>query len=115
VIPLTAVYEHNPGDHDDPKPGLTWLLGLLGALLLVVVVLGVTALYFNVKAEVFQRQVVSPPSREVLDLRARQEALLDGGWVEVQRQGEAVRIYTIPIEQAMEIVVENGQAGGSGE
>ena len=44
---MHEVYEHNPGDHEDPLPGPTWILGILGSGLLGVVVLGVTALFFN--------------------------------------------------------------------
>ncbi|MHC4220229.1 MAG: hypothetical protein ACYSU7_17425 [Planctomycetota bacterium] len=114
MIPLTEVYEHNPGDHDDPKAGITWLLGLLGTLLLLVTVLAVTAIYFNLQAEMFQRQVVDAPFVEVQQLRGEQDALLAGGWVEVEVQGEPVRKYTIPIDQAMQLVIEEANAGGGG-
>jgi hypothetical protein len=113
---LTAVYEHNPEDHDDPTAGFTWLLGLVGVLLLVVTILGLTALYYNVKADMFQRQVVSAEREELLELRRGQEALLAGPprYLERDEQGETVRAYIIPIEQAMEIVVREANAADGG-
>jgi hypothetical protein len=113
---LTEVYEHNPDDHDDPTAGFTWLMGLVGALLLVVIILGLTALYFNVKAEMFQRQVVSAERLELQALRREQEALLAGPprFIEREQQGETVTAYIIPIEQAMEIVVREANAAGGG-
>ena len=114
---MTEVYEHNPGEHEDPTAGFTWLMGLVGVLLLVVVILGLTALYYNVKAEMFQRQVVSAERWELLELHRPQEALLAGPprYIERDQQGETVRAYIIPIEQAMEIVVRDANAaGGSG-
>ncbi|MHC4080189.1 MAG: hypothetical protein ACYS15_13410 [Planctomycetota bacterium] len=113
---MTEVYEHNPDDHDDPTAGFTWLMGLVGALLLVVIILGLTALYFNVKAEMFQRQVVSAERLELQALRREQEALLAGPprFIEREQQGETVTAYIIPIEQAMEIVVREANAAGGG-
>jgi hypothetical protein len=115
---LTEVYEHNPEDHDDPTAGFTWLMGLVGVLALVVIILALTALYYNVKAELFQRQVVNAPRPELLELQREQEALLAGPprSIEREEQGETVRAYIIPIEQAMEIVVREANAtdGGGG-
>jgi hypothetical protein len=116
VDPVPHDLQPNPPDRADPTPGLTWLLGLVGTLLLVVIVLGLTALYYNVKAEVFQRQVVSAQRVELEALRREQEALLAGPprYVEREQQGETVRAYIIPIEQAMEIVVREAAGGGGG-
>ena len=73
---MSEVFEHNPDDHDDPSAGPTWLMGGVGAILLVATVLGVTALYYNVKAEEVQVQVISPPIVVVQQLRHEQEKLL---------------------------------------
>ena len=109
---MTEVFDHNPDDPDDPKATPIWYLGLVGVLLLIVILLGNTAVYFNVRAAVFQDQVVSAVHREVRDVLEGQEALLAGGWVEVEQMGETVRKQTIPIEQAMELVVEEAGTGG---
>jgi hypothetical protein len=114
VNPLTEVYEHNPEDHEDPTHGITWLVGLMGALLLVVIMLGLTALYYNVKAGEIQDHVISRQRDEVVELRRRQEALLAGPprFIERDEQGRTVTAYIIPIEQAMESVVEQANAAG---
>jgi hypothetical protein len=110
---LTDVFDHNPDDHDDPRAVPIWYLGLVGVVLMVVIVLGLTAVYYNVKAEVYADQVLRRTYREVQDLRAGQEALLAGGTVEVEVQGETVRKNTMPIEDAMRLVVEAAGTGGS--
>ena len=33
--------EHNPGDHEDPLPGPTWIVTFLGVVLLAVIILGI--------------------------------------------------------------------------
>ncbi len=106
---VSDVYEHNPEDHDDPSAGPTWLVGLIGTVLLGVIVMTTTALYYNVKASEFEGQFVHPAREEVLVLRRQQEALLRGGWVEISEQGETVRKQVLPVERAMELVV--GQYG----
>ena len=111
---MTEGYEHHPEDHGDPAPGFIWFVGLLGALLLVVVMLGLTALYYNVKAEVFQKRVVSERRLEVQEHRQAQEVLLAGPprFLERQEQGQTVTAYIIPIERAMQLVVDEANAGG---
>ena len=110
---VTDVFEHNPEDHDDPVAGTTWLIGLLGAILLVVTIMGVTALYYNAKGQKFNDQFVNVERLEVRKLRHEQEALLIGPsrWVERDEQGETVEALIIPIERAMELVVEEAKAG----
>jgi hypothetical protein len=114
VNPLTEVYEHNPAGHEDPTAGPILFLGLVGVVVMVIVVLGVAALYYNVKADAVQDQVVSRQRQEVLELYRRQEEVLalPPGWVERQVQGETTRAYVIPIERAMELVVEEVKAEG---
>ena len=103
---MTDVFEHNPDDHDDPSTGLTWYVGGIGALLMVAILLALTALYYNVKAEEIQDQFVKPGRLEVMDLHARQEQRLHvpGEWVTREEAGETVRAYVIPIERAMELI-----------
>ena len=105
---MTEVFEHNPQDHEDPVAGPTWLVGILGAILLVVSLLGLTALYYNVKAEELEGQVIGLERLEVLELRRQQEALLAGSprWIKRDEQGEEIEAFIIPIERAMELVVE---------
>lgn len=109
---MTEVFDHNPGERDDPKVVPIWYLGLVGAVLLIVIVFGLTAIYSTVQAEAFQVQVINRTHREVAEVLRKQEAMLDGGTVEVEQQGQTVRKKTIPIERAMELVVEEARTGG---
>ncbi len=107
---MTEVFEHNPGDHDDPVSGQTWLIGFLGALVLVAMMLGLTAIYYNAKAREINEVVVRPERQEVRQLRQEQESLLAGPprWVTRDDGAETVEALIIPIERAMELVVMEG-------
>ena len=110
---MSDAYEHNPDDHEDPVAGLTWFLGLIGVLLMVVTVLGLTALYYTVKAQEVEVQFIGPERLEVIELRARQEELLQGPPRRVVREelGETVEALVIPLDQAMQLVVEEVNTG----
>ncbi len=106
---MTEVFEHNPSDHEDPRAGITWFIGAVGTLMLVVTMLAVWALYYNVKAQEVESAVVLPIREDVVDLARRPEALLAGSprWMDlVDAQGQPVRTYVIPVERAMQIVVQ---------
>ncbi len=105
---MTDHHEHNIDDHEDPSASSTWLVGFIGAVLLVVTMLGVTALYYNVKAQWVDEKVVKPNIDEPKELRARQEQRLTDPprWVERDDGGEVTRELVIPLERAMKIVVE---------
>lgn len=101
-------YEHNPGDHDDPLPGPTYILTILGAVLLCVVVLGVTALFFNADERMVldKTQLATYPQFETL--KAEQIAKLEGPArkVEVNENDKVVESVVIPIELAMQKIAE---------
>lgn len=105
---MTDHYEHNIDDHEDPAASSTWLVGFIGVVLLVVTMLGVTALYYNVKAQRVEKTVVEPDRLDVQKVRIRQERLLNAParWVERDEGGEVTRALAIPLERAMKIVVE---------
>ena len=98
---MTEAFEHNPGDHEDPVSGQTWLIGFLGALVLVAMMLGLTAIYYNAKAREIHNVVVSPVRQEIQQLRQEQEALLAGPprWVTRDDGAETVEALIIPIER----------------
>ena len=104
---MSEVFEHNPGDHDDPLAGITWFLGFVGVVAFVITVLAVWALYYNVKASQVEEAFVAPARDEIVELRDAQQELLTGPprWIETGEQGELTRRYVIPIEQAMQYVV----------
>ncbi|MEE9128390.1 MAG: hypothetical protein V3T84_00085 [Phycisphaerales bacterium] len=105
---MTDHYEHNIDDHEDPAASSTWLVGFIGVVLLVVTMLGVTALYYNVKAQRVDEEVVKPDINEPKNLRVHQERRLNAParWVERDDGGEVTRELAIPLERAMKIVVE---------
>ena len=114
---MTDHFEHNIDDHEDPAASSTWLIGFIGAVLLIVTMLGVTALYYNVKATQVDTEVVNVDVKKVKDARAQQEGRLTDSahWEERDDNGEIVRELVIPIERAMELVAaENGSATSGG-
>ena len=108
---MTETFEHNPEDHEDPVSGQTWLIGFLGALVLVAMMLGLTAIYYNAKARQIEKVVVTPERLEVRQLLQEQEALLAGPprWVTRDDAAETVEALIIPIEWAMELVVAEAE------
>ncbi len=115
---MTDHYEHNIDDHEDPAAGSTSLVGFIGTVLLVVTMLGVTALYYNVKATQVEEQVIQPRPNGPWKARIRQERRLTASprWEERDDGGEIVRELVIPIDRAMAIVAaENGGASSGGK
>ncbi len=105
---MTDYHEHNIDDPGDPAASSTWLVGFIGAVLLVVTMLGLTALYYNVKAQRVDETVLKPDINEPKNLRVDQELHLTAParWVERDEGGEVTRELAIPLERAMKIVVE---------
>ena len=105
---MTDHYEHNIDDHEDPAAGSTSLVGFISVVLLVVTMLGVTALYYNVKASQEHDVVVGIDRWDVEKLRIQQEGRLiaPARWEERDEGGEVTRELIIPLERAMKIVVE---------
>jgi len=99
-------------ERDDPAPGMTWTVGIIGAILLVVAVAVVILIYRAVSHDQRMAKQISPAPRELTMLRAEQEARLgaEAHW-EIRTEGE--RSLVIPIEQAMETVVEEAHNGGT--
>ncbi len=113
---MTDQYEHNLDDHEDPAASSTWLIGFIGSVLLIVTMLGITALYYNVKTAQVDTEVVQPDIDDVTDARNRQERHLTDSarWVERDEGGEVVRALAIPIDRAMELIVAENSGATSG-
>jgi hypothetical protein len=96
-----------PPDESDPKSVSTLLVGAVGMVLLVVLILLVEVLYQRTsRAETF-RKVISEQPLELRQAQAEQlEQLNEYRWVN-QQEGVAA----IPIERAIDLVVEESQAG----
>jgi len=101
--------------YEDPLPGPTWIVGILGAVLLAVIVLGLTALFYNAQAKEDDKKVVSKEPDEIIKLRAAQTEVLTGtprlrevSETDAQGQTRVVQSLAIPIDQAMQIIVNEG-------
>ena len=105
-------FEHNIGDHEDPVPASTWLVGALGAVLLVVIVFGLTALYYNARMVEADAKVLQRDSWELrrYDERQQRHFVREPAWVERVVVDQRVRAKVIPIEEAMDQVVREAQA-----
>jgi len=109
-------YEHNSGDHEDPLPGPTWIVAILGAVLLTVIVLGLTALFYNAEAKEDAVKVIAKEPDEIINLRREQTATLHGvprlrevSEMDAAGQPRIVQSLAIPIDQAMQIVVNEAK------
>ena len=106
---MSKHYEHNIHDHEDPSAGYTWMIGLVGTVLLVVTVLATAALYYNVQAAQNKESVIEPTRIDVKQLRAKQLQVLSNTphWVEREDEsGEIKRYLAIPIDRAIQLVIE---------
>lgn len=104
---MSQVYEHNPGDHEDPVAGTTWLVGIIFAVAVVISLLGLTALLYDVQREEEEVKIVAPESMALIQLQGEQAHLLQGAPRRVEELvGEDVAVaIVIPLERAMELVV----------
>ena len=106
---MSTHYEHNIQDHEDPSAVMTWGIGLIGTILLVVTILGTAALYYNAKAAEVEEMVIQPQREDVRQLRDEQLQILNENPRWVQREdesGEVKKYLAIPIDRAMELVIE---------
>lgn len=82
----------------------------VGVLLFVVSLVWLQSYFYLVRNDQIQRVVLSVPNPKLRDLRARESEILNSyGWVD-QQQG----VVRIPIERAMERMVEEARAGDGG-
>ncbi|MHC5025119.1 MAG: hypothetical protein ACYTGG_14645 [Planctomycetota bacterium] len=101
---MTEVYEHNPNDHEDPIAGPTWLVGFIGAVFMLVIVFGLTALYYGAREQEVEAVVIEEDYVEFAELQAAQNSRLEVLQIEEREEGgERYEALVIPIEQAMEL------------
>ena len=105
---MSEVYEHNVGDHEDPLPGPTWIISILGSVLLAVVVLGVTALFFNADTRMIDAKVVDADYAHMQEMKETQLAAIDAPphRKEVVENEQTVANIVIPIDLAMKVYAE---------
>jgi hypothetical protein len=106
---MSDVFEHNPGDHEDPVAGPTWLIGFIGVVLLVVVFLGVTSIYFDAEKAGEEYSALATVPLDLERLNQEQQAMLDGPprWIITRvDQQEVDRQLVIPIDEAMQKIAQ---------
>jgi len=103
---MSEAYEHNPGDHEDPLAGSTWMIGLLSTVLFVVICLGITAVLYHAQRTEFTEKVLNTEVLEIARMRQTWGEQLNAPphyLTQLTDQGED-RAVVIPIESAMEII-----------
>jgi hypothetical protein len=95
--------EHNPGDHEDPLPGPTWIIGILGTVLLSICILGITALFFNADTRMVDLKVVDADYPQVETMKSQQLRAIEGPArrKEIIENEQKVETIVIPIDEAM--------------
>ncbi|MCZ6835582.1 MAG: hypothetical protein O7G85_07395 [Planctomycetota bacterium] len=100
---MSDIVEHNPNDHEDPLAGPTWLISILGAVLLIVTVLGLIALYNTVWDAEEDLKIVEADAQEVQDMMKAQHLRLE---IPHQVRYEEEVATVLPIEDAMRLIAE---------
>lgn len=91
--------------YDDPNVPASAIVGILGAVLLFVIIVGLQALFYSMEGKEHARKVTEDPYEPLQRLEADQLGVLNSyGWVDQQ-----AGIAHIPIDRAMELVAEEAQ------
>ncbi len=91
--------------YDDPNVAASAVVGIISAILLFVIIVGLQAVFFSAQQAELEKKVYSQPYQALQQLDANQfERLNSYGWV-----SEAEGTAYIPIERAMELVVAENQ------
>lgn len=109
---MSEVYEHNKGDHEDPMPGPTWLVGFIGTVMCIVIVLGVSALLRMTQQETFEDISLSEVPEELRNHREAQADRLsaDPHYEEyIDANGALQQRLVIPLDDAMQIVADESR------
>lgn len=105
-----SAIEHRTSDPDAPT---TLVIGIAGAVFLFAIIVLLQALYESSERSEFRRKVVEEKPQELQSLRAEQLGRLAGyRWVDPK-----AGIVAIPVERAMDLIVEEDRARrrGGGE
>jgi hypothetical protein len=96
--------------HDDTKNVRIVVFTAVGVVILVVLLVWLRSYFFLVRNETIYSSVLSVKNPKLTELRAKEDAELGSyGWVD-RKKG----IVRIPIDRAMELVVQDAHASGNG-
>jgi nitroreductase len=88
-------------ERDAPDVAKIAIIGIVGALILFVIIVGLQALFYGMEREEVTRKQVASPPMTVTQLRAQhEEQLTTYRWID-QKAG----IVAIPVDRAMKLVV----------
>jgi hypothetical protein len=109
--------EHNPTDHEDPLAGPTWIVGVGGTVVLIVVVTALTALFYQAQNEDYEAVYVDATEASTQAIAEGQRHLLTATTRKEQRDENGktieVDVRTIPIDRAIEETIKRyGSAPG---
>ncbi len=95
---------------DDPEPVSTWVVSIVGTLLIVATIVFVCCVYFIAAEREFAAKVVDAPDLGPAALKAEQQALLSGygTYTMTDAAGKERKTIRIPVEKAMEALVAEG-------
>ncbi|MDG2477606.1 MAG: hypothetical protein P8M32_06885 [Phycisphaerales bacterium] len=107
------------GDQEDPTPGPLWVVGVAGAVLTLVTVLGVTSIYYAAERAEVDHKVVSVRSQEAgLRREADRLAMMNDAhweqWTDEDGVLAGERTLIVPMETARDLVKKRwgGSEGG---
>jgi len=104
-----------PTQLDDPEPGSTWFFSLAGIVILVALVVAASVMYFHAETRETDAKVIDPAYANLEAVRATWREQLGSyqryPWTEAD--GKVSQKVRIPVDRAMEIVVEEGLPAGS--
>jgi hypothetical protein len=100
-----------PDRQDDPDISLTAMVVVVGTVLTFVVVVFLQAVFYRAETAEYERKIVNEPPKKLRSVRAEQGAVLnDYRWVDRENG-----VVAIPIERAMEIMIERGESSTTEE
>ena len=93
---------------DDPEAGQTWLVSLIGIIILTAVVIALTVMYFKTEQTEVDLKVIEPQYIALEDLKLKQmELLSSSGAYSLDIAGKPVERQRIPVAQAIKLVAQN--------
>lgn len=95
--------------YGDPSGSSLAYVTLVGILIFVITFIFLEALYYKALNDERQVKVVDRPVLELERMRAEELADLNNYGVEANYEGSSTRI-SIPIERAMQLVIEEGES-----
>ena len=93
---------------DDPEAGQTWLVSLIGIIILTAVVIALSVMYFQTEQTEVDLKVIEPQYIALEDLKLKQMELLgSSGSYSLDIAGKPVQRERIPVAEAIKLVAQN--------